>query len=181
MGIKKYINDYRKEYVVKPNGKPGMTAVYVGKYYRFTASEAVLNRAKRLFACLSVIATILCIVPFCYQSVGAHTFYVAIPHVVALLPLAHLIMGVYNLYTFKIPLIREFKDKTEVRISSSSLFALCCMGITAVAQCVNCFINGINAAEIIYFLLTLLSAACCGYIFFNRKLLATEECAKDGN
>ena len=31
MGYKKYVNDYSKEYVIKPNGKPGVIAVYKGK------------------------------------------------------------------------------------------------------------------------------------------------------
>lgn len=180
MGIKKYINDYRKEYILKPNGKPGMRATYIGKYYRFVADEGALKKAKLVFACLSVFATVCCIVPFCYQSVGADTVYVAVPHAVSLFPLVHLLLGVYNLYPRKQPLIREFRDKTEGRIKASSLGALCCLGVTAVAQIVNCSLSGFSLPDVLYLFFVVAACAASGFVFFSRKVLKTEECDKNG-
>lgn len=180
MGIRKYIKDYRKEYIVKPNGKPGVTASYIGKYYRFAAGEPAIKRARCVFACLSALATVCCVIPFFYNASGSHTIYVALPHVISLFPLAHLILGVYSLYTCKPPLIREFRDKTEGRITASSAAAMCCLGVTAIGQILSCALSGWGVLDVIS--LALIAAACgaVGYIFFSRKVLKTVECNKNG-
>ncbi len=181
MGIRKYIKDYRKEYIVKPNGKPGVTATYIGKYYRFVNGEDAIKKARLVFACLSVFATICCIVPFCYSSSGSHTIYVAVPHVISLFPLVHLVMGVYNLYTRKPPFIREFRDKTEQRVYNMSIGSACCLGITAMAQLVNCILNGFSLADTLYIVFVAVACVAVGYIFSARKVLKTEECDEENN
>ncbi len=181
MGIRKYIKDYRKEYIVKPNGKPGVTATYIGKYYRFIADEDSIKKARFVFACLSVFATVCCIIPFCYKSSASHTIYVSVPHVISLFPLVHLLLGVYDLYFRKPPFIREFRDKTEGRITNASVGAMCCLGITAIAQIVNSALSGFALGDVAFFVLIAVACAAVGYVFFSRKVLATEECDKNGD
>ena len=55
MGYKKYIKDYRKEYIVKPNGKPGVTATYIGKYFGFVANGEELGKTRLVFSILSAV------------------------------------------------------------------------------------------------------------------------------
>lgn len=176
MSIRKYIKDYRKEYIVKPNGKPGVTATYIGKYYRFVANEDAIKKARFVFACLSVFAFVCCVIPFCYKSAGSRTMYVAVPHVISLFPIVHLLMGVYNLYTKKTPFIREFRDKTEQRISNTSIGACFGLGITAIAQLVNCILSSFSLADTFYLVFVTVACAAVGYIFASRKVLKTEEC-----
>lgn len=180
MGFRKYVKDYSNEYIIKPNGKPGVIAVYKGKYFRFVADEGRLKKAKIVFASLSVLATVLCIIPFLYRSNGSHTMYVSLPHVACLFPILHLLMGVYNFCFRKPPFVREYKDKTEGRITASSIASACFLGATAVAQIVNCAITGFSFPNVIYFILLLLACAATGVIFFLRDVLKTEECNSEG-
>lgn len=176
MGYKKYVNDYSKEYIIKPNGKPGLTAVYKGKYFRFVADGATIKRARITFGVLSVLATVLTLIPFLYQSVGAHTIYVALPHVIALFPLIHLLLGVYSFCFRNPPMIREHKDKSEGRTVNSSVASAIILGVTAIGQTVNCILLGFPIPDIIYLILLLAACASSGAIFCMRRVLKTEEC-----
>ena len=181
MGIKKYIKDYRKEDIIKPNGKPGMTATYIGKYYCYEEADEVVQKAGFRFALLSAVALLLCVIPFCIDAKGGHTIYVALPHVITLFPLAHLLMGVYALRTRKPPLIREFRDKIEGRINTSSAAAMCGFGITAIGQGVNCILAGWPLLDVIYFICVAAACAAVSWVFLNRKAVRTQECDEKGN
>ncbi len=180
MGFKKYVNDYRNEYIIKPNGKPGMLAVYKGKYFKFVADEGSLKKARITFGILSVFATALTIIPFFYKSVGADTLYVALPHVIALFPLLHLLMGVWSFWFRKPPLIREYNDKIKTRITVSSVASMLILGAVAIAETVNCVIAEFPVPDIVYFLLLSIACAATGVIFFSRAVLETEECDQQG-
>ena len=180
MGYKKYVTDYDKQYVIKPNGKPGVTAVYKGKYFRFAADAAEIKRAKVLFGSLSVLAVVLAVIPLLYQSVGSHTLYVALPHVISIFPLVHLILGIGGFCLWELPLIRERRDKIETRSVASSAVSACMLGATAVAQAVNCILSGFPLPDVLYVFFLLAASAATGTVFFFRRLLKTEECDERG-
>ena len=177
MGYKKYVNDYSKQYVIKPNGKPGLTAVYKGKYFDFAADREAIKRARITFACLSMLAAVLAVIPLLYRSAGARTLYVALLHAASFFPLAHLLLGVYRFCFCKPPLIREYRDKTEGRTVASSAASALMLGATAIAEAVNCWLAGFPLPDVIYFLLLAAACAATAVIFFSRKVLKTEECA----
>ena len=181
MGFKKYVKDYRNEYIIKPDGKPGMVAVYTGKYFRFLASEDELKKARISFAVLTSLSIVLAAIPLFFKSVGASSLYVALPHVIAFFPLVHILLGVGTFWHRTPPLIREFNDKIKTRITVSSVLSMIILGATAIAEAVNCVMFGFPINDIIYFLLLAASAAASGFIFFKRKVLETEECDEDGN
>ena len=180
MGYKKYVNDYSKEYVIKPNGKPGVIAVYKGKYFRFSADGDTLKKARITLAGLAALALILTVIPLFYKSSGSRTLYVALPHVIALLPLVHLLLGVYSFCFCKTPMIRERKDKSEHRTVSSAAASACILGVTSVAELINCFLSGFSLPDVIYLILLLAATAATGSIFLLRGLLKTEECTEQG-
>ncbi len=180
MSYRKYVSDYDKVYIIKPNGKPGVSAVYRGKYFRFSADGATLKRARVTFGCLSIVAAVLSVIPFLYRSVGSHTLYVALPHVVTLFPLVHLLMGVYRFCFQETPMIREHKDKVEGRTVASSAVSTCMLGATAIVQAVNCVLSGFPLPDVIYFVLLSVAGVATGVIFFSREKLKTEECTEFG-
>lgn len=175
MGYKKYIKDYRKEYIVKPNGKPGVTATYIGKYFRFTASERDFNKARLVFAALSALALVSCILPLLFDTESSHNLYVSLPQVVSLFPIVHLIIGVANLYMKKPPLIREFRDKTEGRVSFNSAAAGSALALVTCMRLLFCILNGFSLQEIIFAVITAVGSASGWYIYAKRSFLATEE------
>ena len=181
MGFKKYVKDYRNEYIIKPDGKPGMVAVYIGKYFRFTADENALKKARVSFACLSAAATLLSVIPLFYKSVGSGSLFVALPHVIAFFPLVHLLLGVATFWYRNPPLIREFNDKIKTRITVSSAAAACLLGIVSIAEAITCAISGFLILDIIYFLLLAAASVATGAVFFQRRVLETEECDEHGN
>ena len=180
MGYKKYVTDYEKQYVIKPNGKPGVTAVYKGKYFRFAADAEAIKRARVRFGCLAALAAVLAVIPLLYQSVGSHTLYVALPHAISAFPLFHLLLGVFGFCTCDLPLIRERRDKIESRTIASSVISMCMLGATAVAQAVNCVLSGFPLLDVLYVFFLLAASAATGVIFFSRRLLRTEECNERG-
>ena len=180
MGYKKYVNDYEKIYVIKPNGKPGLTAVYRGKYFRFVSDGEALRSARRAVGGLSVLAAVCTVIPFLFTSVGAHTLYVSLPHVIAVFPLVHLLLGAYRVCFGRIPMIREARDKTEGRTVTSSVVAACLLGVAAVAQAVNCILTKFPLPDVIYFVFLALACASTAVVFFSRHKLKTEECTEDG-
>ena len=180
MGYKKYIKDYRKEYIVKPNGKPGVTATYIGKYFGFVANGEELGKTRLVFSILSALALVCCIVPLLFNTESAHNLYVSVPQVTALFPIAHLAMGVANLYLKKPPLIREFRDKTEGRIISNSIASGIALAVAAAARIVYCIINTFGTLDIVSALLLALGSASAFYIFIKRRLVATEELENGG-
>ena len=166
MGFKKYVNDYRNEYIIKPNGKPGMIAVYKGKYFRYTADEASIKKAQILFAALSVLAVALAVIPLFYKSVGSDTLYVALPHVIAFFPLLHLLLGIKSFCFCKPPLIREYNDKIKTRITTSSVISMIVLGAVAIAEAVACILSGFLISDIIYFIAVAIS---CAATYSSRK------------
>ena len=175
MGYKKYIKDYRKEYIVKPNGKPGVTATYIGKYYVFKADERQFRKSRLLFALLSALTVVCCFVPLLFNTEANHTLYVSLPNCISLFPTVHLIFGVFNLFDKKPPLIREFRDKTEGRITTASVTSACTLAVTAVCWVVKCAASGFGALDIVSVLLLAVGSALAGYMFAKRKAFATEE------
>ena len=180
MGFKKYVKDYSKEYIIKPNGKPGVTATYMGKYYRFVAEETAIKRAKLLFTCFAALVAVFCIIPLCFNSVGSHTFYVALPHVVTLFPLSYLLIGIWHLWFCEPPLIREFRDKTERRITNASAASALCLGVTGVGEAVNCILVGFPLLDVTYCVSVFVACGAASFVFFSRKVLKTEECTSTG-
>ncbi|MBO5767291.1 MAG: hypothetical protein J6R49_02075 [Clostridia bacterium] len=176
MGYKKYIKDYRKDFIIKPNGKPGVTATYIGKYFKFTASDEQLKKTRLAFTLLSAFALVCCLVPLLFNTEATHQLYVSLPTVITLFPLAHLLMGVANLYLKKAPLIREFRDKTEGRVKVNSAATGCFLAVSTVARLVYCIIFAFTASDIVSIILSAIGSACAWYIFARRGLVATEEC-----
>ena len=175
MGYKKYIKDYRKEYIVKPNGKPGVTATYVGKYYDFAADEESFKRSRLIYACLSLLALACCVAPLFFNTDASHTVYVSVPCVITLFPAVHLVLGVFNLFVKKTPLIREFRDKSEGRITTNSAVSFCFILVTAVCWTVKCALSAFGVLDLVSIALFLVAGGAAGYMYLSRKAFATVE------
>ena len=81
----------------------------------------------------------------------------------------------FNLFDKKPPLIREFRDKTEGRITTASVTAACMLAVTAACWVVKCAASGFGALDIVSVLLLAVGSALAGYMFAKRKAFATEE------
>lgn len=180
MGYKKYVEDYAKEYTIKPNGKPGMIAVYKGRYYRYVSEGEALRRGKILLDSLGACAFLFTLIPLLYKSAGADAIYVALPHVISLLPIVHLLLGLYSFSFNPEVMVREQRDKGESRVINSSVASLCCLGITFVAEAVNVFISGLSLPDGIYLLSLGIAIGSVLALFLQRGELLTEECKKNG-
>lgn len=178
MGVRKYIKDYKVEYIVKPNGKPGIKAVYVGKYYGYVAKGKVLKHAKLLLAVLCFIGVTFGILPFVYRSESVHTLYVAVPHAVALFPIVYTLIGVFNLFYCCPPLIAEFRAKIVDRLARAPIASAVLLGAVSVAQAVNLVLNFDKLSLIAdggYLVCTAVSAAAFFLMHLRRGSIAVEE------
>ena len=180
MGFKKYVNDYEKQYIIKPNGKPGLTAVYRGKYFRFVSNGTTLRLAKIRICALTAFAFLLSVGSLFIRTVGARTLYVALPHVIGLFPMVHLLLGAFNLLTCTPPLKRESNDKITERITNSSVAAMIIFGITYILEFILCILSNFPVPDLIYSVIILLITGFCALIFYNRRYIRTEECGSRG-
>lgn len=175
MGVKKYIKDYRTEYIVKPNGKPGAKAVYIGKYYAYKADGIVLARSKVLFLVCALLAVLCTLAPLCYNNAGSHVIYVALPNALALFPLFYLGTGVFNLFYCKPPLISEFKDKGPERVRRSSAGCAVLCAAAALTRLFCLIKSGFSVGDTVALVLLLAATASAVTMFLRRADLAVAE------
>ena len=104
-----YFEGYKRVEEPKKNGKgTHQVLVYVGEYYGFKGGRAVQNRMKLLttLACLISIAT------YFYAQLtpaeGGMNRFVAMPGILALLPMIFLVIGQFNFLTAR--------EKWEIRV-----------------------------------------------------------------
>ena len=110
--------------------------VYTGKYYVFTADDAVLRRAKRAALMLSILSAAALLVTGLFNFEGSRIFYVIIPYVFMFLPAyltlssAMRLMGISDKLTDKQANILVFRLKhasfSLVLLSCISLFGEIC-------------------------------------------------------
>ncbi len=176
MGVKRYIKDYRNEYIIKPDGKPGVKAVYIGRYYKYKADDGALRVTKLLFLVCTALSAICAVAPLCYNHTGAHIMYAVVPNVLALFPLAYLVTGVFNLFYCRVPLINEFKDKGAERIRRSSAGGLVLCALASLTQLYCLIVEGFDMAGTVALALLVVSTASVSFIFFRRADVAVVEC-----
>ena len=144
-----YFEGYKRVEEPKKNGKgTHQVLVYVGEYYGFKGGRAVQNRLKLLttLACLSTIAT------YFYAQLtpaeGGMNRFVALPGILALLPMIFLVIGQVNFLTAK--------EKWEIRVYYAGYRR---MGRWAIALVV---------------LLALWTAIEVGFVVMNLSMLLAE-------
>ncbi len=91
-----YFDGYRRVEIIKPNGKPGFRLEYRGEWYGIDGDAAHNRQLKRTIVCLNVVSYVMYFHAQFYPSVGGMIHWLAIPSLLALVPMIWQVMGLVN-------------------------------------------------------------------------------------
>lgn len=170
--MKKYINDYKTILSVNEKGEQIRTYEYQGDYFKLPFSNAQMQKIKLNFL-LTLAGIILAhIAGGVMNNSGMRQFYVAIPYVLAFLPIFNLVRSGIRLPVEERKYRREEIGVTYERFDNHSLTLLVFLGICLVGEVVFLlfFSQGGATASEFYFLAAELAAMALGLIiYFNVK------------
>ena len=170
MGYKQYAKDYEIEYVERPGKKrPQAVRIYVGPYFRFTASPRRIRQLKWLYLAGLMTLALFLLLPLCVDCGLTRTWYVQVPAVAAWIPWVLAAASVWRLWTAGEKVDREHHDLMGQRMSGASLFLMILTLISAVG-CVAALAR-LNAETEDWLVLgcALCAAACSVLLFSQRK------------
>ena len=134
---RKYVKDYRLDYVETKSGGLKAVAVYRGVYYCLAVEDETLKRLRIKLAAAAGLSLLFVVLMLFHTQLLDRDFRpVAIPLGACLLPTVLIAMSVYNLCTVQPPFTRAQRDRICNRLPISSLFqlifgALCLGGLIA--------------------------------------------------
>ena len=172
MAVRKYASDYRLETHLDPSGKAETVRIYQGPRFVYCAdAEQIGMLRKRVL--LGAVLIIVCLLPLLFNnSQIGRTFYVILPMAFSLLPWYLTAVAGWRLGKFPLPLTREQKDQTDVRLRVAAVWQAALLGITFAGSVAYAIACGLQAGEwqcvagtagalvIACFLLTLRKQAC---------------------
>ena len=169
MGYKQYAKDYEIEYLDRPGKKrPKAVRIYVGPYYRFTASPERMRQTKWLYLAGLMSLGLFLLLPLCVNGALARTWYVQVPVAAAWIPWVLAAASVWRLWTAGELVEREHHDLMGSRMSGAGLFLLIFSAISAVGAIVT--VCGIAAAREDWLVLgCMVCAAACSAVLFGRR------------
>ena len=175
MVTRKYTGDYRLENVLDSRGKMKTVSVYSGAFFRFTESGERLRRTKSLAAVLTVLSAAAGLIPLFINTPIVHNWFVTVPFVCGLLPLAWEIMSVFLILTAKERVKREERDKMTPRLTLASLLVLILTVISLAGQLWFCIRNAVCAADMAVTACTAVLILVSGLLFLQKKPLQMEQ------
>ena len=175
MAIRKYASDYRLDQHIHPSGKPETVRVYQGPLFDFCAPKEVLRvlRNRILFGAALVIIGLL---PLLFNNTWiGRTFYVVLPMAFTLIPWCRMIAAAWRLTELKCPLTREQKDKTDVRLRTSTCWLAGLLALTLAGCIVYGFRAGFAAGEWVCLAGLVLSMLASAYLLTLRDKAKTKQ------
>lgn len=176
MGYRKYAKDYEIEYENRiGKRKPEAVRIYVGPYFRFTASAEKVKKLKWVYLALAVVSAAALLVPMCMNCEATRTWYVQVPAAIAWIPWVLAACSVWRLWTAKDKVEREHYDMMYQRMSGSAAFVMIFGLISTIGSTV--YFTKDNAAENLIVLICYVVFLWCGSAMFvlKKDLKMTEE------
>ncbi len=169
--MRKYADDYEIEITEDAKGREKKVAVYRGAYYEIAADEKQIKKFRLLSILLTLVIVVLHVAGGFVANQGMYQFYVALPYVIAFLPLYFLAAGVFRLPNQKRLLRRDENGLSFERMkkASISLLVIILVGVVGEIVFLIFFASGDYSREIIYLLLEIFAALGVYVIFWQQK------------
>lgn len=136
MVSKKYIKDYRLDYIPDKKGNLKAVPVYEGKVYCFQNEGTIVKKAKWYVFAMLLVSLLMYIIPLLLEDVCLKKFYVMVPYAFLVFPVFFAFCGFYRILTAKEENTREHKDKAQPRLKASSFVCLLLSFLSLVGQVV---------------------------------------------
>lgn len=181
MAKKSYADDYETVITTDEKGNDKKTAIYRGDYFEFVNDEEDILRFKQISILLVAVIIVLHIGAGFVNNRGMYQFYVALPYVIAFLPLIYLTMEVLRLPKEKRKFRRDEIGLSFDRMKPTSiiLFILLVIGLLGESAflLVGEFGNQ-NELEYLFFALEFLEVASVYYLIFRQRQIRVQNCGK---
>ena len=159
--MRKYVKDFKVVIEEDEKGRERRSAVYAGKYFDVSLDETELKKFRRISIILLVLIIAAHFAGGSVANQGMYAFYVAVPYVIAFLPLYFMTTGILRMPKTKRKYRRDEVELTFKRIKKSSiaLFVLLCLGVVGEIIYLIWFTEGNNLLEWIYLAVEVITAA----------------------
>lgn len=170
MGYRKYAKDYEIEYVPRLDGKrPKAQRIYVGTYYRFTASPEQLRALRWFYLLLVLLQAVFLLLPLCRDSSFGRTWYIQLPAVSAWIPWVLSAASVWRLWTAAEKVEREHYDLLYGRMGGSCLIMMIFCLVSLAGCLIKLLRHGAGAGDWPVLICGVLAALNSCLLFSRRK------------
>ena len=172
MTHKKYKDDYETLYI-NEEGKEKRVTLYRGPYFEVDLDQGGLTRFRRNNLLLLILIVVLHLAAGCVNNTGMRQFYIALPYVIALLPLWNVLSAVMRIPRLKDKYRRDEIEPSFDRIGVFSLWLLVCFAVILLGEILYWVLSaGAGfASEILFFLPELISFSAVYLVFRLQKQL----------
>lgn len=168
---RKYVDDYRLDNVLGPNGKLKTVPVYCGDWYEFEADEETVRKTKLRYVVLTALAVASLLYLLIFTNHIGHYWYVAAPLALSTIFLFFAALSTWRLRTANGPVTREHKNKTHDRMATMSLFTTVLAGLCFVGCIYHLIAVEFGVLQLIFTLVAGLYTACALLMFLGRGAL----------
>ena len=170
LGYREFAKDYKIEYEERPGGKRlKAVRVYVGPWYRFSASPERVRFLRWLYLLGLVAIAVLLLIPMCIDCTFSRTWYIQVPAMAAWIPFVFAGCATWRLWTAGEKVTREHNALLGARMSGACMFL---MGFCLIS-CIGCiYAAAVQAQAFADYVVCgchMLSGFCATYLFSQRK------------
>jgi hypothetical protein len=169
---KNYKDDYETIYI-NEEGKEKRLTIYRGPYFEVDLDQRGLTRFRRNNLLLLILIVILHLTAGFVNNRGMYQFYIALPYVIALLPLWNIMSAITNIPKWKDKYRRDEVEPSFDRMGAFSIWLLVCFGVILLGEILFVLFSGsVNlGSETLFFISELIAAAAAFLIFRSQKQL----------
>ncbi len=169
MGYRDFAKDYQIEYEDRPGKKrPKAVRIYVGPYFRFTASPERLRFLRWFYTAALVLAAVFLLIPMTLDCPFTRTWYVQVPAVAAWIPWVLSMGALWRLWTAGELVDREHYELLYNRMSGAGLF-LMGLSIISTAGCIVLLSQQEATGQDSIVCACCLAASVCGMAVFAKR------------
>lgn len=171
---RKYVDDYRLDNVLEPDGRLRTVSVYSGGWYGFVQKGAALVRLKTVCAASALIAAASAFFALWRSVPVMRVWYVCLPAVFTLLPAGMAVVSAAYILTAGEKVTREHRDKCTDRMKGASLGLVVLSALTLAGETVYLIMNGASPGDIPTAVSTAVTLAASLILFLQKKRLTME-------
>lgn len=167
---KRYTEDYENIDEVDEAGRESRKTVYRGKYYQVNLGEEELIRFKKISIAILAFLWLNQVAGGFVANKGMYQFYIALPYVLAFLPLFYMGMGILRLPTEKRLYRRDEIGLSfeRARKAGTAAFVLFIIGVVGEVIFMVFFADRAALSLEILYLTTVFVSAVVGFFFVRR-------------
>jgi hypothetical protein len=169
--MKRYADDYDVVVTEDEKGREKKTAVYGGKFFDVTIDQENLIKFRSAGMILIALIIVLHVGAGFVANQGMYAFYVAVPYIIAFLPLYYMTSGILRLPKTKRKYRRDEIGLSFKRVKKASIALAVILGVGVIGEVVFLiwFANEVYIREWMYLVVQVVGAAIAYLLVHIQK------------